>query len=224
MWVPAVTGSPHLFILGIPGQGKSWTVTRILRALAAASVPALVFDFHGQFGDPDGAYARAAHLTVVNATQGLPFSPFEAAAGADAGTSYWKTNCFAVAEIFQHVCDLGDIQRDVFFEALAQCYRDCGFDEGRPDRLPTVGDLATRLAEHEQVRGVKNVLPRCRPLLEFGLFREDATAATTDLRGLLGNGLVIDVHHLGLETLQLAAGAFLLRYLRVAGGRRESAG
>ena len=35
-WNPGVKGSPHLFMLGIPGQGKSWTITRIVSELAQA--------------------------------------------------------------------------------------------------------------------------------------------------------------------------------------------
>src|SRR5439155_18803789 len=48
-----------------------------------------------------------------------------------------------------------------------------------------------------------------RPLLELGLFRE--TEDKREFRKLLEDNLVIDVHNLGLETLQLAAGAFVLR-------------
>jgi hypothetical protein len=36
----------------------------------------------------------------------------------DGGTSYWKTNCFAVAEIVQYVFGLGDIQRGVIYDGL----------------------------------------------------------------------------------------------------------
>jgi len=47
-------------------------------------------------------------------------------------------------------------------------------------------------------------------LLELGLFR-DGEDSSAELAGLLRGGLVVDVHNLGLETLQLAAGAFILR-------------
>jgi hypothetical protein len=208
-WKAGVKGSPHLFVLGIPGQGKSWTLTRILGELARQHLPALVFDFHGQFADPSGPFAQAGHRVVLDAAQGLPFSPFEADVAETAGASFWRTNCFAVAEIFQYVVDLGDIQRDVVYEALRTCYEDVGFNEGSPRRLPTVDEFALRLSEYEERRGIKNVVPRCRPLLEFGLFRDAPGAESFD--ALLERGLVIDVHNLGLETLQLAAGAFVLR-------------
>lgn len=209
-WKIGLRGSPHLFILGIPGQGKSWTVTRILCELAQQDLPAVVIDFHGQFGDPASPYARLASPIVLDAAEGLPFSPFEADTIQAAGTSFWKTNSFAVAEIFQYVCELGDIQRDVVYLALRDCYRDVGFEEGNVERLPTISELLRRLEEVERERGIRNVMPRCRQLLELGLFR-DTAEMSFDLRNLLEQGLVVDVHRLGLETLQLAAGAFLLR-------------
>ncbi|MBC7352467.1 MAG: ATP-binding protein [Thermogutta sp.] len=67
------------------------------------------------------------------------------------------------------------------------------------------------MQELEEERGVKNVIPRCRPLLEFGLFQKNES--TAEFAQLLRRGVVIDVHNLGIETLQLAAGAFVLRKL-----------
>ena len=46
-WTVSTTGSPHAFVLGIPGQGKSVTTRKILRDFATQRLPALVFDFHG---------------------------------------------------------------------------------------------------------------------------------------------------------------------------------
>ncbi len=209
VWRTGVRGSPHLFIIGIPGQGKSWTTTRLLCELHRQSLPSVVLDFHGQFGSFDGQYAKVASPTVLDVTHGLPFSPFEADRGAAAGTSSWQANCFAIAEIFEYVCDLGDMQRDVVYQALRDCYLDVGFDTEAPERLPTVQEFQRRLEEIEEERGVKNVVARCRPLLEFGLFRADAQP--TEFGEAIKHGLVINVSGLGMETLQLAAGAFVLR-------------
>lgn len=212
VWRASVRGSPHLFILGIPGQGKSWTVTRLLLEITRQEVPALVFDFHGQFSDPEGPYARAAAPTVLDASQGLPFSPFEADPERDAGTSFWQTNAFVVAEIFEYVCGLGDMQRDVVYEAIRDSYQAVGFGSGRPTRLPTVAEVATRLEELEDERRVRNVVPRCRPLLEFGLFSDKGEPEGMPLFDeLVLGGAVLDVSRQGLEELQLAAGAFVLR-------------
>jgi DNA phosphorothioation-dependent restriction protein DptH len=77
VWNLGVTGNLHLFIIGTPGQGKSWTMTRLLMELQRSHVPALILDFHGQFADRTGPYVNAVHPTVLDAAAGLPFSPFE---------------------------------------------------------------------------------------------------------------------------------------------------
>jgi DNA phosphorothioation-dependent restriction protein DptH len=211
-WRPSVRGSPHLFTLGIPGQGKSWTIMRLLRALSAQGVGFLVIDFHGQFQSIDERGARDALPLVVDAATGLPFSPLEADGNPASGASYWRTNCFAVAEIIQYVCGLGDIQRDVVYEAIRDCYRNGGFESDGPHRLPTIQDVYTRLSEVEQERGVRNVVPRCRSLFEFGLFRDDGpNASLWSLQRLTQGGVIVDMHSIGLEELQRAGGAFLLR-------------
>ena len=38
-WRPSVRGSPHLFVLGIPGQGKSWTIAQILGPWSSTGCP-----------------------------------------------------------------------------------------------------------------------------------------------------------------------------------------
>jgi DNA phosphorothioation-dependent restriction protein DptH len=61
---------------------------------------------------------------------------------------------------------------------------------------------------------VRNVVPRCRPLLEFGLFSDDGDRTTGEqerFEDLMRRGAVLDVSRQGLEELQLAAGAFVLR-------------
>jgi hypothetical protein len=212
-WKGAVTGSPHLFILGIPGQGKSWTVTRLLCGMAQHGLPAIVIDFHGQFGTAASPYYRAVGPSVWDATQGLPFSPFEAVQQLGGGTSYWKTNCFSVAEILQYVFGLGDIQRGLIYDAMRDCYEEAGFESAEIPDLPKLADLERKIRYFEDKRGIRNVLVRCKPIFEFQLFKEDADAGSGDLLAASRRGLVIDLHQHSLEQLQMAAGAFVLRKL-----------
>ena len=71
-WSVSTKGSPHAFILGIPGQGKSVTTRRIIREFARQGLPSLIIDFHG-----DMAAAPPPGAQVIDAAQGLQFSPFE---------------------------------------------------------------------------------------------------------------------------------------------------
>jgi len=210
-WTPSITGSPHLFIVGIPGQGKSWTITRILGELGKQHVPSLVLDFHGQFADPQSLFLSILHPTVIDAAQGLPFSPFECTQGN--GVGGWKATSYALAEIFANVTGMGFMQRDIIYTAIQDAYRGRGFgDEDTIDQeYPTTEEVLRRIRQEEQARHVSNVSARCRPLLQMDLFRPVQHAP--DLLSTIRSGLVIDLHNLYAEELQLAAGAFVLRKL-----------
>jgi DNA phosphorothioation-dependent restriction protein DptH len=209
-WEPSVKGSPHLFISGIPGQGKSWTTLRLLTELGRQGVPALTLDFHGQFAESGNAYIEIAHPTILDAAQGLPFSPFDLSSGAD--TVSWRAASYELAEIFGYVAGLGEIQQDVIRTAIRNAYVAHGFDQPGDDEevsLPTLTDVLRHLERLETTRRTANVLARCRPLLEMELFRPQPD--TPDLITLARAGLIIDLHHLYAESVQLAAGAFVLR-------------
>ena len=103
MWSISTKGSPHAFLLGIPGQGKSVTTRRIVRTFSNSGLPSLLFDFHG-----DMAASPPAGAQVLDASAGLPFSPFEAVEG-DLPTI--NATAFETAEIIAYVAGLGEIQR-----------------------------------------------------------------------------------------------------------------
>jgi hypothetical protein len=215
VWRPSVQGSPHLFVLGIPGQGKSWAIARVISELSRQGVPALVLDFHGQFTDTEGPLSVARQRTVLNAREGLPFSPFEVSDRS--GDAFdWQTNAFAIAEIFGYVCKLGDMQRDVVFTSVRDSYRTLQLqrEEGlETEAFPSLKQVLTRIEQQERTGRATNVAARCRPLLEMDLFRPPS-GQSSDLRSLVREGLIVDLHGLAdLEVLQLAAGAFLLRKL-----------
>ncbi len=210
-WKPSVRGSPHLFIIGIPGQGKSVTTNHILGALARQQVPALVLDFHGQFGDPSGTFVAGSGGQRVDAAEGLPFSPFEVM--VQNGKTDWKQNSAVLADIFAYVVGLGGIQKDVLLNAIQDAYRACGYAaEHTGERtLPTSEQVLKHIEQREHKQKVRNVAARCRPLLEMDLFKPASNEST--LLAQIRQGLVIDLHNLMSETLQLAAGAFVLRKL-----------
>ncbi|MCC6176123.1 MAG: ATP-binding protein [Chloroflexi bacterium] len=220
LWEPSVQGSPHMFVLGIPGQGKSWAIARAVGEMARQRVPSLILDFHGQFTGRSGPLAGARQSTVLDARDGLPFSPFEVA--GDLGDAIdWRTNAFAISEIFGYVCKLGDMQRDVVFTAVRDAYRTHGFgddpekdeDEARARTYPTLQEVLGRIERQERAGRASNVAARCRPLLEMDVFRPPASGGE-DLLSIIRRGLVIDLHRLAdLELLQLAVGAFVLRKL-----------
>jgi DNA helicase HerA-like ATPase len=173
-----------------------------------------VLDFHGQFADPYEPFVQAINPTVVDASRGLPFSPFECT--RDSGSGGWLANSYAIAEIFAHVVGLGDMQRDIVFSAIRDAYKAHGFNDDMEQfngelTYPTLSEVLQRIENSAQARHVSNVAARCRPLLEMNLFRP--LEHTPDLLSLIRSGLVVDLHNLYVETLQQAAGAFVLRKL-----------
>ncbi|OZM79791.1 hypothetical protein CFP66_24210 [Pseudonocardia sp. MH-G8] len=197
-WRISTAGSPHLFVLGIPGQGKSVTTRRILNSFAEQGLPALVLDFHG-----DMAAAPAGGAAVLDASQGLPISPFE----LDNPRRY-REAAWELSEVIGYVCGLGEIQRNVVYEGVRAAYEKHGYGGlTAPTGQPTMDELAAAVTEAESTGRSRNVVARLRPLSDFGLFTDDPGQTFADL---LRRGLVLDIHGL-MEQVQIAAGAFVLR-------------
>lgn len=192
-WRVSTQGSPHAFILGIPGQGKSVTTRRIIREFARQGLPSLIIDFHG-----DMAAAPPPGAQVVDAAEGLQFSPFElpTADGRSVNQTAWE-----VAEIIAYVCGLGEIQRSHVFDGLRQAYAAVG-------GVPSVAQFAAAVEDTERETKGRNARERIIPFTDFGLFADNPTDTFADS---WRNGAVVDLSGLTLETVQLAAGAFILR-------------
>lgn len=203
LWRASIQGSPHAFIIGIPGQGKSVTTRHIISSFAAQGLPSLVFDFHGDMAadPPSGA-------TVLNAAEGLSFSPFEADVriGRPINTTAWE-----ISEIVAYVTKLGEIQRNHVYDALQAMYANHGWHGITPgDSLPVIGEFGDAVEAAEANARGRNARQRLRPMTDFGLFRDDADAAF-DLLNAYGGGVVVDVSQLGLEEVQMFAASFILR-------------
>ena len=192
-WRISTKGSPHAFILGIPGQGKSVTTRRVINEFARQGLPSLIIDFHG-----DMAAAPPPGAQVIDGAQGLPFSPFEL---PSADPRVVNQTAWEVAEIVAYVCGLGEIQRGHVFDGLRQAYAAAG-------GVPTMAQFAAAVEEAEREARGRNARDRIRPLVDFGLFAD--TPADTFASSWPG-GAVVDLSGLTLETVQLAAGAFILR-------------
>ena len=188
-WKPSVRGNPHLFIIGISGQGKSVTTNHILVEMTRQHVPALVLDFHGQFGDPTGTFVVASDSQRVDASEGLPFSPFEVI--VQNGKADWKQNSVALVDIFAYVVGLGGIQKDLLLNAIQDAYKACGFAADNPGErtLPTTEQVLRNIEQREQKQKVRNVAARCRPLLEMDLFKP--VTGNINLLAQIRQGLVI---------------------------------
>lgn len=204
-WELSTKGSPHAFIVGIPGQGKSVTTRRIIRTFADQGLPSLVFDFHGDMAanPPSGA-------TVLDvAINGLPFSPFELRNAHDDRANVNVTS-LEVAEIIAYVCEMGDIQLQHVYKGLRNAYISKGWsDQKAGSSLPTIEEFANAVEAVESGAKGKNARDRLRPLTDFGLFQENPSSSFDPMAS--GKGLIVDVSKVPLERVQVAASAFILR-------------
>jgi DNA phosphorothioation-dependent restriction protein DptH len=201
-WRISTQGSPHAFVIGIPGQGKSVTTRKIIRDFASQGLPALVFDFHGDMAanPPQGA-------EVLDAALGLPFNPLEpdVGAGRPINVTAWE-----IAEVIGYVAKLGDIQRNHVYKALVNAYMAHGWEGTTPgEEAPALAEFAAAVEAVESGAKGKNARDRLRPFTDFGLFDEEASGHFHVLRQ--GRGLVVDVSKIGLEEVQRFAASFLLR-------------
>ncbi len=204
-WQPSVKGSPHLLILGLPGQGKSVLLRTLLAGLNAAGVPSLTIDFAGDLSSGAGA-----NVKVLDGSRGLDFSPLE-----DAGGKVEPT-CYRLAEIMAVTSGLGDIQKNLVYDALVQEYGAAG----RSGRAPTlaglnkqVGALAT--GGQASNKDVNKILYRLRPISGLGLFNETAPQDSSPLafKEPPRASCFLDLHAVDLDDMKTAAVAFLLRRL-----------
>lgn len=202
IWELSTKGSPHAFVLGITGQGKSVTTRHVISAFAEQGLPALVIDIHG-----DMALNPPKNASVLDVrTGGLGFSPFYLDSHTTADIS---ENAFEIAEVFSYVCDLGEMQMANVFKAIKEVYHATGWVDGaRGDRLPTIDEFAKSVETIETGMKGKNARERLLPLTDFGLFKN--SAEPFDPRGK-GGGLVIDLHRFKLEQVIRAATSLVLR-------------
>jgi len=202
IWTIETKGSPHAFIVGSTGSGKSVTTRRIIKAFSEHAVPTMIIDYHGDMADnaPSGAQV----LSVVR--DGLGFHPFEV--GSD--PTQLNAALHEISEVISFVCELGDIQQNHIYRALIKAFQDLGWVNGKAgERLPTMAEFATAVEAIEKGAKGKNARVRITPITDFGLFRDDAKGFNP--LGA-GQGLVVDLRG-QLEVVQLAASSFLLRKL-----------
>jgi hypothetical protein len=202
IWTIETKGSPHAFIVGSTGSGKSVTTRRIISAFSGSSVPTIIIDYHGDMAD--NAPIGAKVLSVVR--DGLGFHPFEV------GVDHRQLNAalHEISEVVAFVCKLGDIQQNHIYRALIKAFQELGWSNERSgERLPTMAEFATAVEAVEKGAKGKNARARITPITDFGLFPDVATSFNP--LGV-GQGLVVDLRDQP-EIVQLAASSFLLRKL-----------
>lgn len=206
-WTPSLQGSPHVLLVGSTGSGKSTTVNYLLHSLAVHKVPFIVLDFHGDLSKGLQQH-ESVELYEVDATHPLPFSPLEPVAYSADQPPNLNTSSYEVAEVLAFVCSLGEMQRDLVYRALVACYDNYTPEER--SKYPSMRLLRDRLEELEREPGApRNVVARCRQLLDFGLFADVTDGSKFE--AMLRDPTCVVLNRLQIEQLQYAAVSFILR-------------
>ena len=202
IWNVSTKGSPHAFVLGITGQGKSVTTRHVISTFAEQGLASLVIDVHG-----DMAASPPTGASVLDVREfGLGFSPFYL---TDHGVADISECAFEIAEVFSYVCDLGEMQLANVFKAIKHAYAATGWVNGEVgERLPTIEEFAVQVEAIEKGARGRNARERLLPLTDFGLFQN--STMPFDPRGS-GGGLIVDLHNFKLEKVIRAATSLVLR-------------
>ena len=203
----------HLLIVGKSGAGKSETTKSMLYELEHQDIPAIIFDFQGEYAHED--FTDKLNPQVFDVMDGLPINPFEIP--IDPRTKKRKRPVemmFSLADTLNSVFSgSGDIQLGKLREAIKECYIQAGFDMNQPapDDLepPTLEMLSAILDKWAEETGgqVRNLKVRLQPLFESGIFAQGR--ADFSFEDLFKKTTVV-LLTAGIKDLMLAASRFLL--------------
>ncbi len=203
----------HLLIVGKSGSGKSETTKSLLYELDKRGVPAIIFDFQGEYATDD--FAEVVQPQVFDVMEGLPINPFEIPIDPRTGKRRRPVEMmFRLADTLNTVFSgSGDIQLGKLREAIEECYIRCGFKMQEPapndKEAPTLDMLEAVLESWSADRGgqIKNLQVRLQPLFKSGIFVQGKASFKFD--DLFKKTSVI-LLTAGIKDLMLAASRFLL--------------
>jgi len=223
-WDPSATKpkrllNQHLLILGKSGTGKSQTTQSLLYELDQQGVPAIIFDFQGEYAT--GEFAEVVQPQIFDVMEGLPINPFEIPIDPRTGNKRRPVEMmFRLADTLNTVFSgSGDIQLGKLREAIEECYIRCGFNMREPapkDKdAPTLDMLEAVLDSWSAERGgqIKNLQVRLQPLFKSGIFVQGK--ASFKFEDLFKKTSVI-LLTAGIKDLMLAASRFLLEKIYAA--------
>lgn len=216
--VPRRLLNQHLLIVGKSGSGKSETTKGLLYELNRQGVPAIIFDFQGEYAS--GPFFDAVKPQVFNVMDGLPINPFEIPVDPRTGKRHRPVEMiFRLADTLNAVfAGSGDIQLGKLREAIQECYVQCGFDIMQPapdDRDPPTLEMLEAVLDQwaEQGGQVRNLKVRLQPLFWSGIFNQGRAGFSFD--DLFKRTTVI-LLTAGIKDLMLAASRFLLEKVYAA--------
>jgi hypothetical protein len=135
----------HIGIFGRSGSGKTNLAYLVLKGLAQAGKPFLVFDWKRNYRDllVKEEFAGTVVLTVGRDIVPFRFNPLIPPPGT-AATVWLKK----LIEVMCHAYFLGEGVSVLLLRAIDALYRQCGLYEGEPRACPTIADVRDWLSAY----------------------------------------------------------------------------
>jgi hypothetical protein len=111
----------HVVILGMTGSGKSTTGVSIVRQLTELGLPAMVFDWHNEYGQTVG---EAGGKVIAPGRDEFSLNPMEVSQGVDP-----SEHIATVCDIFSDIYHFTNPQAYMFRNALQKRMSETGADE-----------------------------------------------------------------------------------------------
>lgn len=128
-WTPGAkerVSNPHLMVMGESGTGKTYALQCLIAEMAHQGIPSIIFDY-GQSFESDSlepVFQKYFHPKEYPiGEKGLSLNPLEI---FDKDVKGPKQVATRVADVFNEVFRIGDIQRKVLIEAILAVYIDHG--------------------------------------------------------------------------------------------------
>lgn len=203
-WEIAITGNPHLMIVGLPGMGKTTCIINLCTQLMTAGIKPVIFSYHN---DIETKLAdQGVSLQFIDIDNGLGFNPLKV---VTTQSHAWLDNVGRLRDIFAAIYpDLGEIQLNELREAIKKSYVDLGYgsvDEKNDLPVPEFG----RFFEILRAKPKPNpgLIARLDELNDYGFFR-----SLNERSSILQfqQPTVIRVHATQNDALQNAIASFVL--------------
>ncbi len=219
---PKKLSNQHILIVGTTGAGKTQTASSFVDSLSQEGIPSIIFDFQGEYMDPDLADANSKTFVertkahVIDAADGIPINPFEVPKDrlTDNKQNYQKV-VYQVAASMKRIFGLGDIQHAILRDAINQAYTIRSFVPGNKaswgNGPPTLADVWSILKEKENNEGgnVRNLNLRVQPFFETGIFMDET--GDFSFENILKQTTVIRLSNLATPELMVAVSRFVLQ-------------
>jgi len=201
---------------------KTQTASAFIDSLCEQNVPAIIFDFQGEYMDAElkdsggQTFLARTNARVVDASDGIPINPFEVPMDRlmNKKQNYQKV-VYQVAASLKRIFGLGDIQHAELRDAISQAYAVQGFISGKKDTWendpPSIADVWSILKEKEKVGSVtvRNLNLRIEPLFATGIFQDEGGDLT--FNDILGHTTIVRLSNLATPELMVAVSRFMLQ-------------